>query len=386
MIIPWRVDVPQERWPFTNWLIIIGAIAAFVFQTISVVEQKAKLPAKLKEFENHSVEDVAKEMGLDEQQLKEIEQSFDETYDKVKKTFPQKDFSTEFKDQIVKQNILQKYFVWEKIRPFILERCKIKGLFGHIWLHGGLIHLLGNLLFLWIFGNAVCAKIGNAAYFPIYIMLGILAGIAHLVIQGGAVIGASGAIMGIVGMYLVFFPDNDITCYFIWIFFFRPIVREFTLSSYWMILFWLAFDIFGATKGGGAVAYFAHLGGFAAGFGLAILMLKMKWVVMERYEKSLLQMWEGRKEPLPELYGSNHGMFPYNFETRKLEVATKAEQEKTEKKTVEVEKIPFELEEPKDELIRFMCACGKNVKAPMKYAGKVAKCPRCKNRVRIPEK
>lgn len=386
MIIPWRVDVPQERWPFTNWLIIIGAIAAFVFQTISVIEQRAKLPDKLKEFENHSVEDVAKELGVDEQQLKKIEQSVDETYDKVKKPFPQKDFPADFKDQIVKQNILQEYFVLGKIRPFVLDGCKIKGLFGHIWLHGGLIHLLGNLLFLWIFGNAVCAKIGNVAYLPIYIMLGILAGIAHLVFQGGATIGASGAIMGIVGMYLVFFPENDITCYFIWIFFFRPIVREFTLSSYWMILFWLAFDIFGATMGGGAVAYFAHLGGYAAGFGLAILMLKMKWVVMEKYEKSLLQMWAGRKEPHPELYGSNHGMFPYNFETQKLETATNAEQEKMEKKTVDVEKVPFELEEPKDELIRFMCACGKKVKAPVKYAGKVARCPQCKNRVKIPEK
>jgi len=387
LIIPWQVDVPLDRRPFSNWLLMVGVIAAFVFQTISIREQRAKLPDKLEEFRNHSVEDVAKELGVDEQQLKEIEQWADETYGEVKKTFPRKDFPAVFKDRIVKQRILQEYFVWGKVRPFVLNGCRIKGLFGHIWLHGGLIHLLGNLLFLWIFGNTVCAKIGNVAYLPIYIMLGILAGIAHLVFQGGAAIGASGAIMGIVGMYLVFFPENDITCYFVWFFFFRPIIRKFTLCSYWMILFWLAFDIYGAAMGGGPVAYFSHLGGFAAGFGLAVLMLKMKWVVMEqRYEKSLLQMWKGRKEPLPGLYGANHGMFPYNFETQKLETAANVEQEKTENKTVDVEKIPFELEEPKDELIRFMCACGKKVKAPVKYAGKVARCPRRKKRVKIPGK
>ncbi len=387
MIIPWRVDVPQDRWPISNWLLILGIIAAFVFQTISIREQRAKLPDKIKEFANYSVEDVAEELGVDEQQLKEIERSVDETISKVKDTFPQEDFATDFKDLMVKQAMLQQYFVWGKVRPFFLDRFQLTGLLGHIWLHGGIIHLLGNLLFLWIFGNAVCAKIGNLAYLPIYLVLGVFAGIAHLVFQGGAVLGASGAIMGIVGIYLVFFPSNDITCYFVFIFFFRPIIREFTLSSYWMILFWLAFDIFGATREGGTVAYFAHLGGFAVGFGLAILMLKMKWVVMEdRYEKSLLRMWKERNEPVPDLYGSHHGIFPYNVETQTLETAKNAEQGKVEKKTAEVEKIPVGLVEPEDELIRFMCFCGKKVKAPVKYAGKVARCPRCKKQVKIPEK
>ncbi len=385
MIIPWRVDVPQERWPVSNWLIVIGIIAAFVFQTNSIMEQEAKLPDKLKEFENHSAVEVAKELGVDQRQLKEIQQSVDKTYDKVENTLPQKDFFESFKDQLVKQQILWDYFVLAKIRPFILDGCKIKGLFGHIWLHGGLIHLLGNLLFLWIFGNAVCAKIGNMAYVPIYIILGILAGIAHLVFHGGPVIGASGAIMGVVGMYLVFFFENDITCFFLWIYFFRPIVRPFTLSSFWMILFWLAFDIFGAARGGGAVAYFAHLGGFAAGFGLAFFMLKMNWVVMERYEKSLLQMWAQRKQPPPDLYGANPGMFPYDLETQKPQPPPIVPMLNLDRKTVDIEKTPSELDQSKKRLIRFMCPCGKKVKAPVKYAGKMAKCPRCKKRIKIPE-
>jgi hypothetical protein len=109
---------------------------------------------------------------------------------------------------------------------------------------------------------------------------------------------------------------------------------------------------------------------------------------MERYEKSLLQLWEGRNAPAPTLPGASGGMFNYELETLKAGAATDAVQEKTEKtekKTAEFEWMPLELEKPKDELIRFMCACGKKVKIPVKYAGKTARCPRCKNRVKIPE-
>ena len=82
----------------------------------------------------------------------------------------------------------------------------------------------------------------------------------------------------------------------------------------------------------------------------------MKWVVMEKYEKSLLQMWQGWRKPDSEEYGTNNGMFPYPyaFETRKSETAENNGQEK----------IQFKLEEPKDTFIRFVCACGKKVKAP----------------------
>jgi membrane associated rhomboid family serine protease len=381
LIIPWKVDVPQDRRPFINWLIIAGAITAFVFQTKSIVEHRIKLPEKTYEYKNRSVEDVAKELGVDEQQLEEIEQSVEKALDKVKKTFPQKKIPPNFKEDAIKQKMLEEYFVLGKIRPFILSGWTIKGLFGHIWLHGGVLHLLGNMLFLWIFGNAVCAKIGNFRYLPIYLGLGVIAGIAHLIFTGGNAIGASGAIYGIVGMYLVFFPENEITCYVSFWFLLSPYIKEFTVSSIWMILFWVAFDVWGAMKGGGGVAYFAHLGGFAGGFVLAIVMLKLKLVVMEEgYEKSLLQLIAGRKGPA-EYESTPYYIGHSGITQRDLERPEPVTTEPTKPKT-----IPLEPEPPKEEFIRFACSCGKRFKMPAKYAGKTGICPKCKLRVRIPDK
>ena len=388
MIIPWKVDVPQDRRAVTNWLIIAGAIAAFTLQIASIVEQNAKLPDKRGEFENSSVEDLAKELGVEDKQLKEIEQSVEKNSDKIRKKFPQNNIPPNFKEKAIKEIIIKEYFVWRQIRPFILNGWTIKGLLGHIWLHGGVLHLLGNMLFLWIFGNAVCAKIGNIRYLLIYLGLGIIAGITHLIFTGGSVLGASGAIYGIVGMYLAFFPENEITCYFVMWFFLNPYAKEFCVSSIWMILFWVVFDVWGAMKGGGGVAYFAHLGGFAAGFVLAIAMLKLKLVVMEEgYEKSLLQLISGRKKPAAyestPYYAGRSGLSEKDLETIKPETAEPAE----------MKTIPLEPEPPKcaacptaEEFIRFTCSCGKRFKAPLKYAGKTGVCPKCKLRVRLPYK
>lgn len=346
MIIPWKVDVPQEYRPFVNWLIIAVIIGVFVLQVITFVEQ-----------ESEPVEKPMREWGAKQEQAEEEEE------------------------------------ITGPIVEFVLRGWGIKGLLGYMWLHGGIIHLLGNLLFLWIFGNSVCGKIGNAAYLPIYLLLGVFAGLSHLVFQGGAAIGASGAINGIVGMYLVFFAQNEITCYFVWILFITPIVREFSLSSYWMILLWLMFDILGAMMGGGGVAYFAHLGGFAAGFGLAILMLKTNMVKMERYERSLLQIWQERKEPVggeleqvDRRFASvpEYGSLGNELKDKTKGAAAIAYQEPV--RLAEPKSIPLEPEEVKEEFIRFACSCGKRFKVPMSYAGRMSRCPNCKSRMKIPEK
>ncbi len=174
----------------------------------------------------------------------------------------------------------------EAIEPFILRLGDPNGIYGHMFLHFGYLHLFGNMMFLWVFGNAVCAKIGNLAYFIVYLVLGCVAGITHLFINGGPAVGASGAVNAIVGMYLVLYPLNNVSCFY-W-FFIR--MGSFSVSSVWMILYWGAFDVYGAIRGGGNVAYSAHLGGFAAGFLLATLLLYSGLVQMTSTERSLFNV------------------------------------------------------------------------------------------------
>jgi membrane associated rhomboid family serine protease len=176
-------------------------------------------------------------------------------------------------------------FTGTGLGPFALDGWSIRGLISHMFVHGGSIHLIGNMLFLWVFGNAVCAKIGNIQYAIVYLALGVFAAMVHIVADGRIAIGASGAINGVIGMYLVWYPLNNVSClYFI---FFRS--GQFELSSFWLILLWLAFDIWGAAAGLGGVAYWAHLGGFIAGFALAVILLRTRVVVMGPDEKSLLE-------------------------------------------------------------------------------------------------
>ncbi len=310
MIIPWRVDVPQERRPIANYLFVVIIIVVFGWEVAGPIE---------------------------------------------------------------------------KIEPYVLSGLNIKGLVGHMWLHGGIIHLLGNALFLWIFGNAVCAKVGNLLYAAIYIFIGMLAGLIQLAITGGAIIGASGAITGVVGMYLVYFWENDITCYWIFI----PFFRRFTVTSFWIILLWIFYDILGVMLGGHRIGYFAHLSGYAAGFGIAVVLLQTGIIKMERYEKSLLQhlglhKTESRNQSyLGRLYGGFTKDLEY-LNSVQTQEPTEAQQLQTEPP----EKISLSALQQKPDLpeqfIRLQCPCGKRLKVPAEYAGKIGSCPACKKRIKIP--
>jgi membrane associated rhomboid family serine protease len=252
---------------------------------------------------------------------------------------------------------------------YMLKGWSIKGLFGHMWLHGGLMHIIGNLIFLWLFGNAVCSKIGNLFYLPIYVILGMVAAISHLLFFSDIpILGASGAINGIVGMYLVFFPENSISCFFFLLF--RPI--WFTVRSFWMILLWFAFDILGAMSGSGGVAYLAHIGGFVAGVALAIIMLRTKMIVMERDETSILKLLGLEKKE--------------NSQARRQDLAP-WQQEWNNENTKEFEEktITFEPDEKPPRYIHLKCRCGQHVKVLSQYAGKIGRCPKCSAKWRIPK-
>lgn len=277
----------------------------------------------------------------------------------------------------------------------VLDGWNPIGLFTHMLFHADFLHLIGNLIFLYVFGNAVCAKFTNQWYVPIFVGLGLFAALTHNLTDGAPAIGASGAINGVVGCFLILYPRNAISCFFI--LGFRIIT--FSLSSIWMILFWFAFDIYGAIMGGGSVGYFAHIGGFVAGVVFTTLALKQGYIEMDEDEETLL-----------DLIGKEDWVTTREYENDDEDSEEEPEEKKVMNRTELVEHFekkrnhsnnpnfahnwiasdkPKEEEpEPKTKPEKIKAKCGKCksvISAPSKYAGKTVKCPKCKTEMMFPD-
>jgi len=169
----------------------------------------------------------------------------------------------------------------------VLDGFTFPGLLGHVLLHGDLIHLAGNMLFLWVFGNAICTNTNNWVYLATFIGCTFLAGITHLLVDGSPAIGASGAINGIVGVTLAMYPLNRVWLF--WVFFIRG---GSTSCKAWLIIAaWFLFDVWGALNGDGMIAYWAHIGGFVTGLSLGLTALHFGWFKLTEYDnRSLLEI------------------------------------------------------------------------------------------------
>ena len=165
------------------------------------------------------------------------------------------------------------------------------GWFGSTLLHADPFHWFFNMAFLWVFGNAICAKVGNWRYLGLYVLFTLAASWFHLFIDDNPALGASGSINGIIGFYFALYPINQIKIFY-W-FLLKP--GTFQLTGYWVIGFWLLGDIYGALSGGAGVAYGAHLGGFLGGLVLAFILLKYKMIEFQRADNEhLFQRFFGR--------------------------------------------------------------------------------------------
>jgi membrane associated rhomboid family serine protease len=145
-------------------------------------------------------------------------------------------------------------------------------LFTSMFMHGGLLHLGGNMLFLWIFGNNVEDSMGPIKFIVFYVLGGLAADAAQILIDTGSTtptIGASGAVAGILGGYLVLFPQARVVTVVFFIFFFTILeLPAILFLGIWILQQALLgyLDLAGSSEGG--VAYFAHIGGFACGLAL----------------------------------------------------------------------------------------------------------------------
>jgi len=143
-----------------------------------------------------------------------------------------------------------------------------------MFLHGGWMHLLGNMLFLWVFGGAVEETLGHIQYFIFYFICGIGAAIAHTILNWGSTvptIGASGAISGVMGAFIVLYPRARVTTLIpALLLFFTVRIPAVLMLGYWFLIqFFSGIASLGVGDQGG-VAWWAHVGGFILGAVLVI--------------------------------------------------------------------------------------------------------------------
>jgi membrane associated rhomboid family serine protease len=152
--------------------------------------------------------------------------------------------------------------------------------FTSMFLHGGWLHIIGNMLFLWIFGNNIEDSVGHFRFIVFYLLCGVAAAAAQVAISPDStvpMIGASGAVSGVLGAYLLLFPRARVLVLFpIWIFW-----RVFEVPAVLMLIFWFGIQllsglaVLGVNVTGG-VAFWAHVGGFVAGMVLILFFKKRR--------------------------------------------------------------------------------------------------------------
>ena len=154
----------------------------------------------------------------------------------------------------------------------ISDKPVYRSIFTAMFLHAGWLHLLGNMLFLWIFGDNVEDRLGHLRYLGFYLLCGAIATIVFVVPAANSpvsLVGASGAIAGVLGSYFVLFPHSRVTVIVPPLFF-----LPFRLPAFLVLGMWFVFQLFEVQvdeMAGGGVAYLAHVAGFLAGVALTFV-------------------------------------------------------------------------------------------------------------------
>ncbi|WP_068828240.1 rhomboid family intramembrane serine protease [Pseudomonas sp. BMS12] len=155
---------------------------------------------------------------------------------------------------------------------FIPARFSVQGLFGAMFLHGSFDHLLGNMLFLFIFGFALEIALGKAIYLGFYLLSGVASHLLWWALDPVWVsgVGASGAISGLMGMYIGVYGLRRIN-FFYWL---GPLIGYFKAPALWILPVWMGKELYGLLAADDHVNYYAHLGGLGAGF-LAVWLARL---------------------------------------------------------------------------------------------------------------
>ena len=271
-MIPLRDNIPSRRIPFVNYTLIVVCVLVFLKQASSpdggqrMVEQYGMIPARITKPNQPITRPVLK--------------------------------------------IDQRNEVPVQVPPAAVPA--LATMVTCIFLHGSWMHLIGNMLFLFIFGDNVEDTFGHVGYILFYLFTGILAGLAHLLTGPGSpipTIGASGAIAGVMGAYMILYPHARVLTLI-------PIViLQIVVIPAWIFLgIWMAIQLvqgsyaLGVAQAAG-VAWWAHIGGFVAGVVIAAILHQLHW--LNPLNKEVLPPTDQLKS-----YRMRRGLAPFNDRRR----------------------------------------------------------------------
>jgi membrane associated rhomboid family serine protease len=255
-MIPLRDDNPAQHWPIITLAIIALNVAAFLFWEPTFATGPNRDVKQQTFFFCHAMIpwEVTHQTNLGEggaDARRAVQEQFDATSDQAA------EFQRQFRESCGHKQW------WQSI-------------FTAMFLHGGWLHIGGNMLFLWIFGNNVEDKLRPIGYLLFYLAAGIVATLAQLAISPNSAVpnlGASGAIAGVLGAYLVMFPRRRVLTLIIFFFITWVYLPASVVLGLWFVLqlFSGVGELGSHVHGGGGVAFWAHIGGFAFGGLMALL-------------------------------------------------------------------------------------------------------------------
>jgi membrane associated rhomboid family serine protease len=144
-----------------------------------------------------------------------------------------------------------------------------------MFMHGGWFHLISNMLYLWIFGDNIEARFGHLRFILFYLLSGVAATLAQMVVSGGSdlpFLGASGAIAGVLGAYMLFYPKRRVSVLLgYWLI---PLPAFIVIGVWFLLQLLRGFTSFAVMADTGGIAYAAHVGGFICGLFLALIFRK----------------------------------------------------------------------------------------------------------------
>ncbi|XAL98127.1 rhomboid family intramembrane serine protease [Phycisphaeraceae bacterium D3-23] len=275
MLIPIRSDRPLRSTPYVNYALIVVNVVLFVLtlgpmeQAHSYFEQQYYLHYAQILMEREGVTPLT----VDEHLLEDAAIFQDTEVAREAQARAEAETSEKF---VAYRLMLHKHgtIAWQFL--------------SYQFMHGGILHLAGNMIFLWVFGNNVEDRLGKVGYLFFYLSAGVFAGLGHWLTSDAPVLGASGSVAGVTGVFLALFPRTRIG----FIYFFM-LIGFFEVPAMIVVVFFFAKDLFLHSVGSQGVAYTAHLAGTVAGFGLGMGLLLTRMLPREPYD--LLTLLEHRR-------------------------------------------------------------------------------------------